>query len=57
VMPGTMKVVVPVLVEAVVMVVEGPVGERIVELEEDPAGDPTVEEGPTMGGVGMVRVV
>jgi hypothetical protein len=26
-------------------------------LEEDPAGDPTVEEGPTMGGVGMVRVV
>jgi hypothetical protein len=57
VMPGTVKVVVPVLVEKVVIVVEGPVGERMVELEDDPAGDPSVEEGPTMGGVGMVSVI
>jgi hypothetical protein len=57
VMPGTVKVVVPVLVDKDVMVVEGPVGERIVELEDDPAGDPSVAEGPTIGGVGMVIVV
>jgi hypothetical protein len=56
VIPGTVKVVVPVLVDTVVIVVEGPVGEMIVELEDDPAGDPSVEEGPTMGGVGMVSV-
>lgn len=55
--PGTVKVVVPVLVETEVIVVDGPVGERMVELEEDPAGDPSVEEGPTMGGVGMVIVI
>ena len=29
----------------------------MVELEDDPAGDPSVEEGPTMGGVGMVSVI
>jgi len=57
VMPRTVKVVVPVLVDTVVIVVDGPVGARIVELEDDPAGDPSVEEGPTMGGVGMVIVV
>lgn len=57
VMPGTVKVVVPVLVDWVVMVVEGPVGERMVELEDEPAADPSVDEGPTTGGVGMVSVV
>lgn len=57
VMPGTVKVVVPVLVDCVVIVVEVPVGERMVELEDEPVGDPSVEEGPTMGGVGMVSVV
>lgn len=57
VIPGTVKVVVPVLVETLVIVVYGPVGERMVELEDDPAGDPSVEEGPTMGGVGMVSVI
>jgi hypothetical protein len=58
VIPGTVKVVVPVLVERVVIVVDGPVGERMVELlEDDPAGDPSVEEGPTTGGVGMVSVI
>lgn len=57
VIPGTVKVVVPVLVDWMVIVVEGLVGERTVELEDDPAGDPSVEEGPTMGGVGIVSVV
>jgi hypothetical protein len=29
----------------------------MVEFKDDPAGDPSVEEGPTMGGVGMVSVI
>lgn len=56
VMPGTVKVVVPVLVETEVMIVEGPVGEMIVELEGESAGDPSVEEGPTIGGVVIAKV-